>query len=249
MFAAYRYYSDDGNVYQVLLDSDLASTFDYEAASGLEAYLPAGCSPRYVQYQNPATGAAVAAVITRGLWLSSPPPEISISGSIYIQKGARGEDRFAFLPQAIPAVQGPPGVQGEQGPPGPAGVMWQAETHLTSNLSHSAGVDTLVLYLPLDAPGTYRFDYMAYVQGSAAEEQGYMWAYAPHALGKQLTSFQWCPLSSAGSVVVRASGLFDTLQTGDQVRLNLRAAQAATILAGGSPDYGWTTWLAAQRIA
>lgn len=121
--AAYRYQSDDGNVYQVVLPTDFALPLNYIAASGSEPYLPNFISMRYATYQDVLGLYINPAYILSPFGPVNPPPTCTVDGVNYNLVSSYGEVRGSFKLGNVILIGGP------QGPPGASG---------------SGGVDSLI---------------------------------------------------------------------------------------------------------
>jgi len=120
----YRYDSDDGNTYQIVLPSELADVFNYQPALGIEPYLPSYISPRYATYISPQHAIWLSAVITEPFSAAGPPQSVEIGGNIYFSKSIYGELRGNVTNPSIITIAGPQGANGTdgaEGPPGPQG--------------------------------------------------------------------------------------------------------------------------------
>jgi hypothetical protein len=116
--ATYRYTSDDGMVYSVLLDDALEVALNYAPATGNEPFLPSYYAPRYAQFVDPILGLCLSAVITAPFGGASPPPAVTVNAILYKLKSAVGETRFATGQPLVPVIGGPKGDKGEPGTAG-----------------------------------------------------------------------------------------------------------------------------------
>jgi hypothetical protein len=116
--SAYKYLSDDGNVYQVVLDDAFAGPLGYVVATGAEPYLPSYISPRYASFQT-STGVLMnAAYVTTPFNHTNPPAVISVSGVTYLLKSSYGEQRGFSLtpsPSIVVCVPAPTSGGGSSG--------------------------------------------------------------------------------------------------------------------------------------
>jgi len=119
---AYRYYSDDGNVYQILLPSEFAAPLNYVEADGSEIYLPSYISPRYATYQDAMPALWLSAVITDPYQPGNPPASVEIGSNIYSLKSSYGEVRGNTGDPRLITVAGPQGQKGDTGAQGNPGT-------------------------------------------------------------------------------------------------------------------------------
>lgn len=172
--ALYRYTSDEGTHYAILLPSDLASAFSYVPVSGGEPYLSDYISPRFANYNDATTGLFLQAVITSPPSPTVPPASVTIGGITYLLRGFVGEKRGSREPDYVliagasgppgsTGAQGPVGAQGPQGPTGPQGpagmglqrlVIKQATESVSQNTTLQ---DDDELFLPLTSGKRYLF--------------------------------------------------------------------------------------------
>lgn len=112
---AYKYLSDDGNTYQVVLPSDFASALSYVAATGSEPYIPTWISYRYATYQTSGGLFLSGVVVTEPFAVGNPPSTITVDGVVYLLKSQYGEQRGITPNNGVLLIAGP------QGPPGSGG--------------------------------------------------------------------------------------------------------------------------------
>jgi hypothetical protein len=110
---AYEYLSDDGNTYQVVLQSDFALALGYVVATGLEPYLPTYISMRYATYQSSNALYINPVYVTYPFSSGNPPASISVGTLYYFLKSSYGESRGGAAFNANLLV-----IAGPQGPPG-----------------------------------------------------------------------------------------------------------------------------------
>lgn len=152
--AAYKYVSDNGTTYQVVLPSDFATALGYAAAAGTEAYLPVYIAPRYATYVSAASQIQISVVITDRFTFSAPPPTVTVAGVNYSLAGAFGEKRTGLPLGQLITIAGP---QGAQGPPGQDATFnyLYAEASQDTNLTANNAATILTLGTP--AAGTWLF--------------------------------------------------------------------------------------------
>ena len=161
-YTAYKYVSDDGTTYQLVLPSDFAVALNYTPATGYEPYLPVYIFPRYATYQDNQIAIWTSAVVTLPYTQFQVPESISVGAQIYFHKSSVGEQRGALTNQQVITVagpQGPPGSAGPAGPTGPAGPSGIV-AYGSVKLSISAAVNVSntpidLVSLALPGAGTY----------------------------------------------------------------------------------------------
>ena len=116
--SAYKYLSDDGNTYQLVLDDAFAAALGYALASGSEPYLPSYIAPRYASFQT-STGVLMnAAYITYPFNAFNPPASINVGGTTYLLKSSYGEQRgfsTSPTPSIVVCVPAPASSSGSTG--------------------------------------------------------------------------------------------------------------------------------------
>ena len=117
--ALYKYVADDGSEYKILLPSDFAELFDYEAGSESAPYIPDWISPRFANYKEGTLGLYLTATITEPFGAGTPPASIELADTMYYLRSAIGEKR-GVTPQVV-VVAGPQGPKGDDGEPGSGG--------------------------------------------------------------------------------------------------------------------------------
>jgi hypothetical protein len=137
--AAYRYQSDDGNVYQVVLPTDFALPLNYIAASGSEPYLPNFISMRYATYQDVLGLYINPAYILSPFGPVNPPPACTVDGVNYSLVSSYGEVRGSFNLGNIVLIAGP------QGPPGSGGSGAVSSVSAGSGISVSPTTGNVVV--------------------------------------------------------------------------------------------------------
>jgi hypothetical protein len=113
--SAYKYESEDGNTYQVLLPSDFAFALNYAAASGSESYLPSFIAPRYATYFSVSAKISLSVIVTKPAVFANLPQTITISGVSYALVAGGGEQRNSLPTGAILTCAGPQGPKGDTG--------------------------------------------------------------------------------------------------------------------------------------
>ena len=139
----YRYTTDEGTHYSILLPSEFSGVFSYAPAQAGDPYMPDYVMPRFATYVGTANGAYLTATITAPFSSVNPPASVAIGGATYTLRSVLGEKRGSFVPtfvmaqgpQGSPGEPGPTGATGEQGPQGPQGA--QGETGETGPAGQS----------------------------------------------------------------------------------------------------------------
>lgn len=152
--AAYKYVSDNGTTYQVVLPSDFATALGYTAAAGTETYLPVYIAPRYATYVSAASQIQISVVITNRFTFSAPPPTVTVAGVNYSLAGAFGEKRTGLPLGQLITIAGP---QGAQGPPGQDATITTLYNKATQDTALSNASLTSVVDLGVPAAGDWIF--------------------------------------------------------------------------------------------
>ena len=124
--AAYKYTTDAGLLYQVLLPMDFATALGQTLASGSEPYLPNAIAARYATYQSSLPVSWREVIITTRTAFQSLPPTVSVNGVTFTARSAYGESVPATPTGTLQVASGPQGPAGPSGATGPTGATGAA---------------------------------------------------------------------------------------------------------------------------
>lgn len=118
----YRYASDDGNTYQIVLPSEFATALNYQPSLGTEPFIPSYILPRFATFQSGPEPLWVSAIITEPFSPLAPPQSIEVGGKVYFRKSMIGEVRSGISNPGVMTVSGPQGPRGDTGATGAPGT-------------------------------------------------------------------------------------------------------------------------------
>lgn len=152
---SYKYTSNNGTVYQVLLPDDFAVALSCVSAVGTEPWLDAAISPRYVNYRSTTLGLR-SAIVPSAVAMASLPSTLTVGGVTYVRTSQQGESIPAVSQVLLQSAMGPQGAPGATGPAGATGATGaQGATGATGATGASGATGATGAGLPLTSSQTF----------------------------------------------------------------------------------------------